>query len=124
MGGQELTAVETATIRQVMAGMGGGRGGRPGGQRSASNDYQLRGSYIVFVLRNGRPTPVNIKTGLTDLDYSEVRKGPALGDSVIMLPSASLIQSQADFASGSATSPAVACRVKSTTTTPAAGGSR
>ena len=49
------------------------------------------------MLRNGQPTPVNIKTGLTDLDYSEVSSGLALGDSVIMLPSASMIQSQAEF---------------------------
>jgi HlyD family secretion protein len=93
MSGQEPTDAERAILRQVFAGMGGG-GGRP---RPASNDFQFGGKYIVFVLRNGQPTPVNIKTGLTDLDYSEVSSGLALGDSVIMLPSASLIQSQAEF---------------------------
>ena len=54
----------------------------------------MSGSYIVFVLRAGKPTPVIIKTGLTDLDYIEVLDGLAEGDTVIVLPSASLIASQ------------------------------
>jgi len=125
MSGQELTPAETATMRQVMAGMGGGRGGRPGGPRAGANDFQFGGKYIVFVLRNGQPTPVNIKTGLTDMDYSEVQSGLALGDSVIMLPSASLIQSQAEFKQriGNITGGGLP-GVKSTTATPAAGGGR
>jgi HlyD family secretion protein len=98
MGGQELTAAETATLRQVMAGAGGGRGGRPGGgQRAQSNDFQFGGRYIVFVLRDGLPTPVSVRTGLTDLDYSEVMSGLALGDEVLILPSAGLIESQKEF---------------------------
>jgi hypothetical protein len=50
--------------------------------------------YIVFVSRNGKPTPVWIRTGLTDLDYSEVLDGLTASDSVLVLPSASLVQSQ------------------------------
>jgi HlyD family secretion protein len=65
---------------------GGGAGGTAGG-----------GRYIVFVKRNGVPTPVWIRTGLTDLDYSEVLHGLNVGDSVYVLPSASLIQSQQDM---------------------------
>ena len=34
---------------------------------------------IVFAKRNGTPTPVWIRTGLTDLDYSEVVVRPAAG---------------------------------------------
>ncbi|MBA3343812.1 MAG: efflux RND transporter periplasmic adaptor subunit [Gemmatimonadales bacterium] len=52
------------------------------------------GRYIVFVKRPGGPTPVWIRTGLTDLDYSEVVDGLQPGDSVLILPSASLVQSQ------------------------------
>jgi HlyD family secretion protein len=55
------------------------------------------GRYIVFLKRNGRPTPVWIRTGLTDLDYSEVVQGLNRGDSVYVLPSASLVQSQQDM---------------------------
>ena len=32
---------------------------------------------------NGKPTPVWVRTGLTDLDYSEVVRGLAEGDSVL-----------------------------------------
>lgn len=53
--------------------------------------------YIVFAKRNGTPTPVWIRTGLTDLDYSEVLQGLQPGDSVYILPSASLVQSQQDM---------------------------
>jgi hypothetical protein len=73
------------------------------GQRGAGGLRRTRGTdasggrYIVFVKRNGRPTPVWIRTGLTDLDYSEVVRGLVQGDSVYILPSASLVQSQQDL---------------------------
>jgi HlyD family secretion protein len=78
-------------------------GGQGAGQRGAGGLRRTRGTdasggrYIVFVKRNGRPTPVWIRTGLTDLDYSEVVRGLAQGDSVYILPSASLVQSQQDL---------------------------
>jgi HlyD family secretion protein len=71
----------------------GGRGAKAGG----GADYLFGGRYIVFVKRGGQPTARNIQTGLTDLDYSEVRRGLEPGDSVLLLPSASLVQSQQDF---------------------------
>jgi HlyD family secretion protein len=90
---------------QGQRGLGGqgGFGGQGGGQRGAGTLRRNRGTdasggrYIVFVKRNGRPTPVWIRTGLTDLDYSEVVRGLAQGDSVYILPSASLVQSQQDL---------------------------
>jgi hypothetical protein len=48
----------------------------------------------VFVKRPQGPEPVWIRTGLTDLDYSEVVDGLQESDSVLILPSASLVQSQ------------------------------
>lgn len=66
----------------------GGAAGRMGGGRGAG------GQYIVFTLKGGKPTPVYVRTGITDLDYTEVKSGLAVGDSVLMLPSASMIQSQ------------------------------
>jgi hypothetical protein len=85
--------------------MGGGRGPgggeRPGGARqnggrggAQSGSVLFGGTYIVFVLKNGQPTPVEIRTGLTDLDYSEIRSGLTASDTVLILPSASLIASQ------------------------------
>jgi HlyD family secretion protein len=96
MSGGQVTPAERALLQQVFrnAGLGGGGGGlrRPGGA-----DPRFGGSYIVFVLRGNRPVPVRIRTGLTDLDYSEVVSGLTEGDSVLILPSAGLIQSQAEF---------------------------
>ena len=55
------------------------------------------GSYIVFTLRGGRISAVPIRTGLTDQDYIEVTRGLAEQDTVLVLPSASLVQSQQQF---------------------------
>jgi HlyD family secretion protein len=73
---------------------GGARSGGGGGMRSGSGGG---GSYIVFVLRDGRPAPAVIKTGLTDLDYIEVLEGLNENDTVVVLPSASLVASQEDM---------------------------
>jgi hypothetical protein len=53
--------------------------------------------YIVFVLRDGKPAAIRIRTGLTDLDYVEVLSGLAEGDQVLLLPSASLVNSQQEM---------------------------
>ena len=107
-GGGTLTAAENEKLQKVMAafraggggrGFGGGQGGqgrRFGGGSGGGSDFQFGGNYIVFVRRNGEPTPVYIRTGLTDLDYSEVVSGLTASDSVLVLPSASLVQQQTD----------------------------
>jgi HlyD family secretion protein len=97
MSGQELTPAEQnalAAMRQMMmrAGGGGGQGG--GGFRRNQGEPS---SYIVFALRNGKPTPVQIRTGLTDLDYVEVVSGLTEQDTVLVLPSASLVNAQRDM---------------------------
>ncbi|NOT07282.1 MAG: hypothetical protein HOP28_03665, partial [Gemmatimonadales bacterium] len=74
-------------------GMGGGNGAR---RTQGGTDFQFGGNYIVFVRRNGEPVPVYVRTGLTDLDYSEVVSGLTERDSVMVLPSASLVQQQTD----------------------------
>ena len=60
---------------------GGQRGFGGAGRRTRGTDAG-GGRYIVFVKRNGQPTPVWIRTGLTDLDYSEVIHGLEASDSV------------------------------------------
>ncbi len=92
--GEELSPAERALMQKMRSAMGNRAGGRPRGQ---SSDYQFGGQYIVFTLKDGVPTPVRIRTGLTDLEYSEVTEGLQAGDSVLTLPSASLIQSQQEF---------------------------
>jgi HlyD family secretion protein len=96
-GGGQLTPEEQAIMAQVQRSFGRGGAGAGGGMRRNGSDFQFGGNYIVFVLRNGKPTPRMVRTGLTDLDYSEVISGLAVTDSVLILPSASLVQSQQDF---------------------------
>jgi HlyD family secretion protein len=88
--GATLTPEEQALMQRARAAMGGGRGNRGGG----GQDAMMGGRYIVFALREGKPTAVWVTTGITDLDWSEVKSGLTASDSVLMLPSASLIQSQ------------------------------
>ena len=75
-------------------GGGRGRGGRGAGGKT---DFSFGGRFIVFTMKNGKAKPVYIQTGLTDMDYSEVKMGLVEGDSVLLLPSASLVQQQAQM---------------------------
>jgi HlyD family secretion protein len=92
-GPQALDAGERAMLEKMRA-AGGGSGRR---QQQADDAALFGGNYIVFAMRNGEPTPVPIRTGLTDLDYSEVVSGLSAQDTVLVLPSASLIASQQEF---------------------------
>jgi HlyD family secretion protein len=93
-----LSAEEQAIFQRMRGAMGGGPGGGTGGQRRSSTTVAMGGDYIVFVMRNGEPTAVPIRTGLTDLDYSEVTRGLTAQDTVLIMPSASLVQSQQEWA--------------------------
>jgi HlyD family secretion protein len=94
--GGELTPAEQTMLRQVFSQFRGTRGG-PGGGGMRNQTNEAGGRYIVFVLRNKVPTPVQIRTGLTDLDYSEITSGLTEKDTVLVLPSASLVNSQRQF---------------------------
>ena len=102
MSGQDLSPAEQsamAAMRQAFQRMGGGggQGGAGGGgfgRRAGAGDVS---SYIVFTLKDGKPTPVQIRTGLSDLDFIEVASGLTEQDTVLVLPSASLINSQRDM---------------------------
>ncbi|HEY3280319.1 MAG TPA: efflux RND transporter periplasmic adaptor subunit [Gemmatimonadales bacterium] len=99
MRGETPTAEEQAAGRavfQAIRAAGGGMGGPsgPGAFRRATGDVS---SYIVFVLRKGKPMAVNVRTGLTDLDFIEVVSGLTEQDTVLVLPSASLLNSQRDM---------------------------
>ena len=100
---QQLTPADQEIMTKLRAsggmgggggrGFGGGGGGFGGNGRRPGNEFQFGGDYIVF-LPGKEPTPRYIRTGLTDLDYSEVVSGLSEKDSVLVLPSASLVQSQ------------------------------
>ena len=68
------------------------RGGRPGD--GTADRYEFANTYWVFVQQGDRLSARNVTTGLTDLDYSEVTDGLGEGDTVILLPSSGLVQSQ------------------------------
>ncbi len=119
--GQELTAEERTLMRTVIqqagGNFGGGGGGPPGGfggggfpgggggffasgasppaARPANvTDYLFGGDYWVIAVRGDEVVPVAVKTGLTDLEFSEIVSGLEPGDRVLLLPSASLYEQQ------------------------------
>ena len=93
--GEQPTPEERALLQKMRALNGGGAGG--GRPRPQGSDYQFGGNYVVFLATSEGPKAANVRTGLTDLDYSEVISGLTAGDSVLVLPSASLINSQQEF---------------------------
>jgi HlyD family secretion protein len=103
MRGETPTDEEQTAGRAVFAAMrasgalGGGSGGGGGGAGGSRRNAGDPSSYIVFVMRTGHPTPVQIRTGLTDLDYIEVVSGLTEQDTVLVLPSASLLNAQRDM---------------------------
>ncbi len=83
--GETLSDDERAVLRTVFQRMGNsaGRGAQETG--GAPANPAVGGNYIVFVLRNGEPTALRIRTGLNDLDYTEVVSGLRATDSVLLL---------------------------------------
>ncbi len=65
------------------------------GRRQSGDSYLFAGTYWVLVMQDGRPAARNVSTGLTDLEYSEVISGLELSETVLLLPSSGLIQSNA-----------------------------
>jgi HlyD family secretion protein len=94
---QSLSAADRAILGRLRGGMGGPGGGGQHGPSRQSSDFAFGGEFIVFTIRDGAPQAVPIRTGLTDLDYSEVVAGLTEQDTVLILPSASLIQSQQEL---------------------------
>jgi HlyD family secretion protein len=76
----------------VFQGPGGPGGAAP--TRGGTSNYQFGGEYWVVALRNDQPVPVAVRTGLTDLEYSEIVSGLEPGDRVLLLPSTSLYEQQ------------------------------
>ena len=101
---QGLSQQDRSILTRVMRAAGGGGrrgnsdgGRRGGGRRPQSGNFQFGGEFIVFVMTDTGPEARPIRTGLTDLDYAQVMSGLSPGDQVLILPSASLVQSQREF---------------------------
>ena len=97
MSGAELTPAEQALLAQLRSQFQSSSGGAGGGRKGRTANQGEGASYIVFVLRAGKVMAVPIRTGLTDQDYIEVARGLTQQDTVLVLPSASLVQSQQQF---------------------------
>ena len=94
--GGEPTAAERALLAQVF-GRSQRSGGGAGGNAARGSRGGQSNSYIVFVRRAGKIVALPIKTGLSDQEYIEVTAGLTDKDTVLVLPSASLVQSQQQF---------------------------
>ena len=53
------------------------------------------GRYVVLVVRGGKMIAVSVRTGFTDFEYTAVLEGLEPGDSVLVLPTAGLVEDQA-----------------------------
>ena len=91
---EERTLAEEMRRRRQAS---GGGGGPPRRERSSAIDAQLGGDYLVFALRGNGPEALRVRTGVTDLDHSEVLFGLDEDDEVLLLPSASLVRAQESF---------------------------
>ena len=109
--GETLTPAEQAQVDSMLKmrrqngggpGSGGGLtagGGFAFGSGGAGNpgsmlEYQFGGDYWVVVVSDGEPVPRSVRTGLTDLRYSEIIDGLQPTDQVLLLPSTSLFEQQ------------------------------
>ena len=99
--GEQLTPAEQQQVDAAMqtrqqGGGGFGGGNRAGGGRENSSvlEYQFGGDYWVVAMRNGEPVPTAVRTGVTDLRYSEIVDGLEPEDHVLLLPSTSLFEQQ------------------------------
>lgn len=73
----------------------GPRGAPPVAPSPNRRNPVFGGDYIVFALRDGTPSPIRVQTGLTDFDYTVIRSGLVEGDTVLVLPTAGLLEEQA-----------------------------
>jgi len=71
-----------------------GEGGAAAAPAANVTDYLFGGDYWVVAVRGDQTVPVAVKTGLTDLEYSEIVSGLMPGDRVLLLPSTSLYEQQ------------------------------
>jgi HlyD family secretion protein len=111
--------IDPETVREVLR--SARRDGRRGGERSRSEDSSVSaaqgvvatsapdasgkpsapqdearsgGRFVSFVMRDGVTQPIAVLAGASDLDFSEIRSGLEEGESVLMVPSAGLLDAQ------------------------------
>jgi len=90
--GEALSPQEESQLRAAMQHVS--NGAIAVGRHNVGSDYQFGGDYWAVALRNGEPVPVPVRTGVTDLEYSEVIAGLKPDDQILLLPSTSLFEQQ------------------------------
>ena len=90
--GEALSPQEESQLRTAMQHVS--KGAAAAGRHNAGTDYQFGGDYWAVVFKNGEPVPVPVRTGVTDLEYSEVIAGLKPDDQILLLPSTSLFEQQ------------------------------
>jgi HlyD family secretion protein len=89
-GGDESSV---AAPQRVATATGAEGGGRPPA-RLGDDDAGSGARFVSFVVRVGVTQPVAVLAGASDLDFSEIRSGLVEGDSVLLVPSAGLLDAQ------------------------------
>jgi HlyD family secretion protein len=94
-----FTGLDEDLIRQQLRNSSKTAGNpEPGKTTAAAGEgYQFSGDYWLFVMQDGVPTARKVQTGLTDLDYSEIKSGVTTAEEILLLPSSDLIMSQDRF---------------------------
>ncbi len=76
---------------------GAPRTGERGEGPAAADGYQFGSRFWVVLQRGEERSPVPVQTGLTDLDRAEVVAGLTEGDTVLLLPSTHLVETQQEL---------------------------
>jgi HlyD family secretion protein len=107
-----ILGLDEATLRADLEAAGGGQAapgsagdarpegaGRPvgGPRQGGEGGYQFGSRFWVVLQRGEERRPVPVQTGLTDLDRAEVTAGLAEGDTVLLLPSTHLVETQQEL---------------------------
>ena len=72
-----------STTNTVARTAGAGGGSRSGGAAGTRPRGERRSARTVYVLKNNKPQPVPIKTGISDGIYTEVTEGLSENDKVV-----------------------------------------
>lgn len=76
---------------------GGRRMGQPGAGATEGSGEGRTQTAVVFKFVEGKVVPTVIRTGVSNWEYTQVVSGLTAGDTVILLPSSSLLRQQEEF---------------------------
>jgi len=89
-----ILGLDPAELRAAVGGTEAGVRRPSRGNAEGGDALSLGRGLWVVALREGREVPTPVETGITDLDRVEITGGLAEGDTVLLLPTASLVEVQ------------------------------